>query len=208
MQAANFRYIILITALAAGAVIYAVFGEPNGNTGTPRLPAAEALYAADQWSTGPLAVEHNTDAGRKTDLATRTFRNRAGATATLTIVTSQAPKLYGAGAEVPFLGSGYTVLPAPGEVVSVDDQPGSALVAQRGAEQWLVMYAYGERRGLLGNGPLPWTLAMLDGIAGQPNDYYKLYLAARTDQLDPGALHDVAGLARVLFPRIAAWYAA
>jgi len=208
MQAASFRYIILISVLLAGAGAYALFGDPQGNAGTPRWPNVEAVYASDQWSTGPIAVEHNTDAGRKTDLATRTFRNHAGATATLTIVTSQAPKLYGAGAEVPFLGNGYTVVPAPSDVVPVDDHGISALVAQRGAEQWLVMYGYGERRGLLGNGPLPWTLAVLDGIAGQPNDYYKLYLAARIDQVGPSAGRDVAALARVLFARISDWYAA
>jgi hypothetical protein len=93
-------------------------------------------------------------------------------------------------------------------VLSVDDHGVSALIARRGAEQWLVMYGYGERRGLLGNGPLPWTLAVLDGIAGQQNDYYKLYLASRIDQLGPSAGHDVAELARVLFPRIASWYSA
>jgi hypothetical protein len=208
MQAASFRYIVLISVLLAGAGVYAVFGDPQGNAGTPRWPDADAVYASEQWSTGPIGVEHNTDAGRKTDLATRTFRNRSGATATLTIVTSQAPKLYGAGAEVPFLGNGYTVVPAPNNVLTVDDHGVSALVAQRGAEQWLVMYGFGERRGLLGNGPLPWTLAVLDGITGQPNDYYKLYLASRLDQLGPSAGHDVAELARVLFPRIASWYSA
>jgi hypothetical protein len=60
---------------------------------------------------------------------------------------------------------------------------------------------------MLGNGLLPWTLAVLDGITGQPNDYYKLYLTVRTDQRDPGVGRDVAELAGVLFPRIAAWYA-
>jgi hypothetical protein len=71
-----------------------------------------------------------------------------------------------------------------------------------------VIYAYGERRGLLGNGPVPWTLALVDGIVDTPNDYYKLYLVARTDQVDKTASQDVAILARTLFQRVAAWYAA
>jgi len=109
MQTAIFRYIILISVLLAGAGLYGAFGEPNGNTGTPRWPETDPLYTVGQWTAGPAAVEHNTDAGRKTDLVTRTFRNSAGTVATLSMVTSQAPKLYGSGAEVPFLGTGYTV---------------------------------------------------------------------------------------------------
>ena len=77
-----------------------------------------------------------------------------------------------------------------------------------GTERWLVMYSFGERRGLLGNGPLAWTLAVLDGIVGQPNDYYKLYLSARMNQNDQQVGLDVADLARTLFPRVATWYAA
>ena len=57
-----------------------------------------------------------------------------------------------------------------------------AMVARHGTEQWLVMYAYGERRGLLGNGPRAWTWAIMDGLLGRPNDYYKLYLMTRSDQ--------------------------
>ncbi len=208
MQTASFRYLSLITALLAGAGLYAVFGESMGNMGTPRWPEAEAVYGADLWSPSQPAVEHNTDAGRRTDLITRTFQNSAGTTATLTITTSQVPKLYGAGAEVPFLGNGYTVLPVPSDMTAVETDGVSALVAQRGTERWLVMYGYGERRGLLGNGPLAWVLALVDGIAGQPNDYYKLYLSARADHWDTDTTRAVAELAHTLFPRIADWYAA
>lgn len=208
MQTSSFCYAILISVLLAGAGLYAVFGEPSGNTGAPRWPDTDALYAAGTWTAGPAVVEHNTDAGRKTDLVRRTFRNPAGITATLDIASSQAPKLYAAGAEVPFLGTGYSVTPAPSNVVGVEEHGVNALVAQRGTEQWLVMYAYGERRGLLGNGPLPWTLAVLDGIVGNPTDYYKLYLSARVSPVDPQVSLDVAELAHTLFPRVATWYAA
>jgi hypothetical protein len=207
MQTASYRYVVLITLLLAGAALYAVFGEPNGNIGSPRWPDGEQLYTADLWSTGPQVVQHNSDAGRLTDLVTRTFQNPSGTTATLTILTSQAPKLYGAGAEVPFLGTGYTVVPPPRDIASINATGASSLVAQRGTERWLVVYAFGERRGLLGNGLFPWTLAVLDGIAGQPNDYYKLYLVARTDQGGSQSGRDVVMLAQTLFKRIAGWYA-
>jgi hypothetical protein len=204
MQITNSRYIILIAALLAGAGLYAVFGEA-GNSGQPRWPAADSVFTVPSWSVEPQSVE---DTGHQTALVTRVFHNAAGAVATMTIVTQPVPKLYGAGAEVPFLGSGYTVVPTPDDMAALEGGGVNALVAQRGTEQWLAMYAYGERRGLLGNGPLPWTLAVLDGIVGRSNDYYKFYLVARIDQSDPGARKDVAELARTLFPRLSAWYAA
>jgi hypothetical protein len=203
MQIAHLRYFVLTIVLLAGTGLYAVFGEPRGS-GTPRWPQASTVYAVDTWSTGPESVEHFSDSGNNIDRVTRMYRNSAGVTATFTILTNQAPKLYGVGAEVPFLGGGYTVSSAPHDVGAGV----GALVAQRGTEQWLVVYGYGERRGLLGNGPLPWTLAFIDGITGQPNDYYKLYLFARSDPVDARTSRDVTELAGTLFPRIAAWYAA
>jgi hypothetical protein len=207
MQAPNFRYLILTVFLLVGAGLYTAFGEPRGS-GAPRWPDTPTLYTTDRWSAGPQTVEHNVSSGNQTDLVSRVFRNQAGATATLTLVTNQAPKLYGAGAEVPFLGNGYSVEPASPQVASVAGNGVHALIAQRGPERWLVMYAYGERRGLLGNGPLPWSLAIADGILGRPNDYYKLYLATRIDRADPQLERDVADLAQTLFPRISAWYSA
>lgn len=208
MQTTNFRYLILTAVLLAGAGVYAASGEPLG-AGTARWPVADDFYMATPWSVGREAVDEKTNnAGLVTSLVTRVFRSPDGGTATLTVLSNQAPKLYGAGPEVPFLGSGYTVEPVPDDLEPVVGDGVSGLVAQRGTERWLVMYAYGERRGLLGNGPLAWTLAVLDGILAKPNDYYKLYLAARTDHLDPRVVRDVAGLAHALFPRIAAWYAA
>jgi hypothetical protein len=202
MQAASFRYIVLIAVLLAGAGLYASLGGPLG-VGTPRWPADDGVYAVDAWTAGPQQVERINTA----DFVTRIFNGPAGANATLTLVTNQAPKLYAAGAEVPFLGSGYVVEPAP-DAVGPDSGGVQSLVARRGTEQWLVMYAYGERRGLLGNGPTAWSLAVMDGLTGQSNDYYKLFLIVRADQLDDRLGHDVADLARTVFPRVAAWYAA
>ncbi len=148
MQTPNFRYLVLIATLLARAGLYAASGEPLGG-GTARWPAADDVYMVEPWSVGSQAIEDNTNhAGVVTHLVTRVFRSPNGGAASLTVLSNQAPKLYGAGAEVPFLGSGYTVQPARADLdPGVDDGVG-ALVAQRGTEQWLVMYAYGERRGL------------------------------------------------------------
>ncbi|HEX8968005.1 MAG TPA: exosortase-associated EpsI family protein [Chloroflexota bacterium] len=202
MQTVNVRYVCLSLLLFLGAGLYALLGEPPG-PGNPRWPTADDIYAVDSWSMAPPSVERINTA----DFVTRAYQSPTGATATLTIQTYQAPKLYAAGPEVPFLGNGYTVSPAPIEVPSAADDGVGALVAQRGAERWLVMYAYGERRGLLGNGPLAWALAVSDGILGRPNDYYKLYLMVRTDQADATPGQEASRLAHELFPRVAAWYA-
>jgi hypothetical protein len=201
MQAAGLRHVLLVTVLLAGAGLYAVIDRAPG-MGTPRWPADNLAYSVDAWTTGPQAVELIDTA----ESVTRTFRNSAGTSATFTLLTNQAPKLYAAGAEVPFLGSGYTVGPAPSAVESASDGVQS-LVARRGTEQWLVMYAYGERRGLLGNGPTAWMLAFTDGLGGRANDYYKLFMTARDDSHDVRLARDIAQLARTVFPRVAGWYA-
>jgi hypothetical protein len=180
--------------------MYAALGEPRG-FGTPRWPSSDSLYAVDGWSVGP---EQNADGGFKT----RVLRDDSGRIATLAILSNQAPKLYAAGAEVPFLGNGYSVEPAPADLVPRGADGVHALVARQGSDEWLVMYAYGERRGLLGNGPLAWSLAMLDGVLGRPNDYYKVFLSARAGGLNSGLAGEVSSLAGTLFPRIASFYAA
>jgi hypothetical protein len=107
---------------------------------------------------------------------------------------------------VPFLGTGYTVETAPIEAdLELPDGIGE-LVASRGSERWLVLYAYGEDRGLLGNGPLAWALALMDGVVGKPNDYFKLYLMARANGAGDAADRDVVDLARTVFPRVATWF--
>ncbi len=143
----------------------------------------------------------------RAEFITREFR-RPGeqASATLTVVTSQDPKLLSAGAEVPFLGTGYSIQAAPEDMVVSSDGI-NTLLARNTTDQWLVLYAYGERRGLLGNGPSAWAYAVLDGVLGRPNDYYKLYLMRRADSLDLPTAQSMSELAHRLFPRIAIWYA-
>jgi hypothetical protein len=205
MQAANARYLVLTLVLAVGAALYSVVREASGGDTALRWPEHDATYAAAAWSAGPLNA---VPTGNETMLVTRAFRNLAGVSANLSLLTRVTPKLYAAGAEVPLLGNGYTVEPAPADLVPTGQDGIGALVARHGTEQWVVLYAYGERRGLLGNGPRAWTLAVVDGLLGRPNDYYKLYLMARADQGHGQVARDVAQLAHDLFPRIAAWYAA
>jgi hypothetical protein len=203
LQIPHARYIFLTVILLSTAWLSIGMGEPR-STGQARLPETDAVYAVEGWTMGPSKVEDNSN---HTVALTRGFTSASGAVATLTLFANQAPKLYGAGGEVPFLGDGYDVHTPTPELVPAADGV-NALVAQRDTQTWLVMYAYGERRGLLGNGLLPWTLALVDGIAGAPNDYYKLYLMARADRLDANLGREVSALAGTLFPRIHAWYAA
>jgi hypothetical protein len=202
-RAGKLRYYLAAAVLLVGAALNATLGEPR-DLGTPRWPASDAVYAAQGWSVSPAKLDQTSD----TQFVTRVYRAATGQSATLTIVTKRTPKLYVAGADVPFQGSGYTISPAPRDLVPASTNGVEAMVAARGAEQWLVIYTYGERRGLLGNGPLAWALGIWDGLLGQPNDYYKLYLSARTDKLDAALGRSLSGLAGVVFPQIAAWYAA
>jgi hypothetical protein len=199
MQAPGFRYVLLIAVLLVGAALYTGLGEPRG-VGLPRWPAADPIFVIDGWSVGS---EQILDGGFRA----RSFKSRVGHTATLSVFSNQAPKLYGAGAEVPFLGNGYSVDTATGIPHKAIGEGVHAVIARRGTEQWLVMYSYGERRGLLGNGPQAWTFALFDGILGRANDYYKLFLSTRTDGQDADVERDVSELASTLFPRIASFYA-
>ncbi len=203
MQAANLRYFILSAVLLAGAALYAVIGQPLG-VGTPRWPnESDPLYAVDGWASGRVKAEQINTA----EFISRVYQSSDGVPVTLTIETYQTPKLYAAGPEVPFLGSGYTIGPATEATALATDDGVGSLVAQRGDDRWLVMYAYGERRGLLGNGPLAWSFAVSDLLLGRANDYYKLYITTRVSALDPRVEGDVADLAHALFPRIQQWYA-
>jgi len=200
MQGHWVRYGVVIGLLLLGTVVYAGLGDAAA--GAARWPNVDAWFAVDHWTSGAERVEYANGA----TFITRSFRGPNAATAELTIVTKPNAKLFGSGAELPFLGNGYEVGPAPASLVP--PAPGrEGLIARRGAERWLVVYAYGERRGLLGNGAMGWTMAIVDGLLGRPNDYYKLYLMTRTLDVDELSARESAKLAETLFPRIADWYA-
>jgi len=203
MQGREFRSAVLIALLLVGGSLYAAMGEPSP-TAPQRWPRNEDLFNIERWVSGPETVE----VVNGSTYVSRALHGPDGTQATLTLVTNQNVKVFAAGAEVPFLGSGYDVGPASSDLML--SAPGrQELVAQRGSERWLVIYTYGERRGLLGNGPVGWGLALFDGLLGSSNDYYKLYLTVPLTSYEAAATaRQSAALADTLFPRIANWYSA
>src|SRR5260221_441570 len=103
MQTTKLRYLLLTAVLLAGAGLHFAFGEPV-SASAPRWPESDDLYTLQPWANGPIAVE---GANNGTRQVTRVYRSPSGATAMLTLFARPDPKLYGAGAEVPFLGSGF-----------------------------------------------------------------------------------------------------
>jgi len=141
------------------------------------------------------------------DYISRRYWRADGTTATLVLSTSPIAKsIYRAGADVPFHGSGYAVAPAPASIVSSSEV--AAFTARKENEEYLLLYAFGERRGLLGNGLQAWGLVALDAIFGQPNDYFLARVLAPLHELDALQAAQVAGLAERLFPRLASSYGA
>jgi hypothetical protein len=197
------RYTVLIGLLAIGVGLLAVVDE-QAPARAPRWPREDALYAVDGWRVTPATVD--VPHPGSPPFITRRYVRPGVRPAQLTFSTSpDAKSVYRAGGDVPFLGTGYVVEPAPATLVP----PASgrtAIIIRRESEVGLVLYAYGERRGLLGNGPLAWGFVGLDAVLGRPNDYVKMSLIAPLDGLDSPAVQAAVSLADTVFPRLAAWY--
>jgi hypothetical protein len=191
------RYLVLTALFAIGAVLHLGIDAPAMES-QPRWPQSESVFAVDGWMVSPPSVD---DSRPGIAYVTRVYQRAAdGAQVSLVISTSPINKaIYRAGADVPFLGNGFEVMPAPLVVQSPARQ---AILATRAGETWLQVSAYGERRGLLGNGAQAWTWTIVDSILGRPNDYYLVRLAAN----DLSLSSEVASLADQLFPRIATWF--
>jgi hypothetical protein len=202
MSGHDLRHLSLIGVLGLGIVMSVMLGGDRPAY-IVRWPDSEAVFAVPGWSTSPENVERTNGY----TYVSRSLTGPQGATATLTIVANQNVKVFGAGAEVAFLGDGYTVTPAPPDLMPRQDGL-DGLVAERGDVRWLVLYAYGERRGLTGNGVIGWSQALFDSVLGRSNDSYKLFLV--TPAAGPGSLtgRTAVELADTLFPRIVGWYAA
>ncbi len=201
MQGSAARYLILAVVLSLGALGFSAAAQPT-TPAAPRWPAGEELSAVTGWSSGPSVVERFNGA----QFITRHY-TRGDVAVRLVISTSTSAKgIYRAGPEVPFLGSGYSVAPAPRDLVRSEKVSG-ALVVQKGDQASLLLSAYGERRGVLGNGPISWGLVALDAVLGRPNDYYLMSVLAPFDPANAPATAEVTQLADALFPRVAAWYA-
>jgi hypothetical protein len=203
MQTPRSRYVVLI-ALLVSAIAVTAIADPAAGNASPRWPADPAALQVAGWDSGaPTSEEAN-----GTEYVSRDYRNSgAGLIATLTITTSPvAKRVYRAGPEVPFLGNGYDVDPAPQNLVPAASDRG-ALIARRGEEAVLAIHTYGERRGRFDNGVLAWGLNVLDTTLDRPNDYYLARVVIRLGSDDDAAHARLAtSLADALFPQIAAWY--
>jgi hypothetical protein len=199
MQSASLRYLTLAVVLSLGALAFVA--APPGDSHAARGPIDDALFAVDGWRAGPASIELIND----TQFVTRDYAS-GDTTATLVIKSGTAAKaVYRAGPEVALAGSGFSVSAVRPETTGLPG--GGALIGVRGDDAYLTFYAYGERRGLLGNGWRPWTAAVVDGLLGRDNDYYELLLFspyAEGNQARATAAHE---LARELFARSAEWYA-
>lgn len=187
-----------IAGLAAGVLASIT---PAGAAPSPRFAADEAMYVVDGWSVGAADISGRPGVA----FVSRDYRSPDGVQARFSITTSpQAKSVYRAGADVPLLGSGYSVAPAPPDVVP--PVPGrEAQIARRGTEAWLQLALFGERRGVFGSGVQAWSLAVFDLALGHTNDYYLARILVPYDATGP---HAASQLADTLFPRLAAFYAA
>lgn len=203
MQTAQFRFAVLSLVFAVGIGLYATVAQ-SVQSHPPRWPSEDALVGAAGWTAGPPTAPEATSSY---PVLSRTYTRTDGTSpATLTIMTGSDPKIYRAGADVPFLGSGFETQALPAGLVT-PSATWQGLSARRGSEQWLLLYAYGEGRGLIGNGLVGWAMAIGDGLLSQSNDYYKLFLARQVDDLNSTSIGQTAQLADALFPRVAATYA-
>ena len=201
MQGTGFRCFILIVIVAVGNLLLATVSGSRVER-EARWPIDPMVYAVDSWSARPLTVQYVNGA----PYISRFYERPDQSIATLILVTNtQAKGIYRAGGDVPFLGNGYAVEPAPPSLVPRG--PGrEALIVRSGNEVGLVLYTYGERRGLLGNGLLGWGMVAFDASLGRPNDYFKAYILAPLRDSGPEEARAVASLADTLFPRLASWY--
>jgi hypothetical protein len=211
MQAAEPRSLTRWPAIAPRALWLAlVFGiaavllvvidrQPDSNAA--RWPTQPDMFAVDGWAAGPETVE----ALNGNHYISRSYRSQS-ARASLSITTApEAKSVYRAGAAVPWLGNGYTAEQASTSLVPPSNAR-QALIVRREGELGLLVFAYGERRGLVGSGLPGWALVIVDAVLGRQNDYYLLRLYAPLSQLDASATQPVAELADTLFPRLAGFY--
>jgi hypothetical protein len=206
MQNTTIRYIVLVAVLLLGAWLGATIDASRVERAA-RWPSEDAVFAAGGWTVSRETIQESWHGVR---VIQRTYRRSDGKVATLSLVSSPDAKyIYRAGAEVPFLASGNLVSPAPVELVA--PAPGQSAEIIRGPDDraWLQVYAFGERRGLLGNGPLGWGMVAVDAVLGRPNDYFLArVLVPLAEANDQTAAREAANLAALVFPRLSAWYSA
>lgn len=194
------RYTILTGIMLISILVLTLTGQPS-EPQPAHWPEDDQFYRLDGWSVGPEQLEE----ANGTAYVTRSYERAGEPVALLVLSTSpEAKRIYRAGAEVPFLGSGFSVDQA--RRLSEMPEYHSILLTQAGVST-LMLYRYGERRGLLGNGVAGWAMALEDALLAHPNDYYLVRIIMPLPWPDAPAAEDARFLAETLFPRIAAWYA-
>src|SRR5579864_6613866 len=108
MPGRELRYIVLIAVLLVGSGLYWLTSPVPVNGGA-HWPNGDQTFAMAGWSVSPEHVE----VANGMTYITRSYTQPISVNATLTIITRQNAKLFGAGAEVPLLGNGYEVSPVP-----------------------------------------------------------------------------------------------
>ena len=106
----HYQYLVLTSLFVLAGGFLATADAPH--TQSARWPTQDSVFAVDRWTMGPLQSEM----ANSIQYVTRHYRSTAsGAEAVFSLVTSpEAKRVYRAGAEVPFLGNGYTVAPEIG----------------------------------------------------------------------------------------------
>jgi hypothetical protein len=191
----------LILAALFGVVAVAVFSVSASSTeAQPRFPTDDSIYAVDGWTVSAPTVEGRTGV----QFISREYLRADGAQARLNLTTSpQAKLVYRAGADVPFLGNGYSIEAAPADVLA-PNAGRTVQIARRGSEAWLQIAWFGERRGVLGNATTAWGFAVFDLILGRANDYYLARVLVPYEQINAA---NAVQLANTLFSRLASFYA-
>jgi hypothetical protein len=204
----TYRYCLILLCLVVGAGLLNSTAVKRTQQPT-RWPSEDSFFALPGWSVGPADLQLGDGDQSTGALLRRDYVDLAGRHFTFDLWSNpepQAKMLFRKGPDRDFQGAGYLT-----ESVSADiatpPPGGGVLIARRGPDAWLVVYSYGERRGLLGNGPMAWSLAEWDGLVDRPNDYFLARVAVPFAD-DQAAADEAVDLANVLFPRLVSWYAA
>jgi len=206
-MASSRSYLILLATLATAYVLSSTTLAPR-TIAPGRWPMDDSVFDVPGWSVGTPTVELGDGIDNTAALVQRTYFDQSSdLQAGLVLWTNPQPEgkmLFRKGPDRDFLSAGYVIGSAPSELTPPPG--GGALIAARGRAEWLLVYTYGERRGLLGDGPLAWFLAELDGLMDRPNDYFLARVQVPFDAAAAPPVAAASQLARVLFPRLAAWY--
>ncbi|MEA2640632.1 MAG: hypothetical protein QOF51_2026 [Chloroflexota bacterium] len=201
------RYLTLLAVLAVGLGL-AVPLSRSGPMTVARWPTDDTMYQVEDWAPGALQVQSFTDPEPGAILQ-RSYNRLGGGMAQLVVWTvpqPQAKTLFRKGPDRDFLGAGYTSEEALPEIIRPVN--GGARVVRRGAEAWLLLYTFGERRGVLGDSASAWLLAESDALLDHPNDYFLARIGVPLNSPSSVEPTDATHLLDTLAARLAAWYAA